>query len=58
MLIFLKGKSGLTNLTAFYNEVTDLVDGRKAVDVYLNFSKAVDTVSRSILKQTAEARAR
>lgn len=32
-----KGKSCLTNLIAFYNEMTGLVDERRAVDVvYLN----------------------
>ena len=40
------GKSCLTNLIAFYNEMTSLMDeGRTADVVYLNFSKAFDTVS-------------
>ena len=44
--------SCLTNLISFYNLVTHLVDERKAVDVvYLEFSKAFDTVSHSILLQ-------
>ncbi|KAK4817981.1 hypothetical protein QYF61_003634 [Mycteria americana] len=43
---FRKGKSGLTNLTAFYNEGTTLVDEGTAMDVvYLDFSKAFDSVS-------------
>ena len=47
---FTKGKSCLTNLIAFYEEVTRWVDDGKAVDVvYLDFSRAFDTVSHSIL---------
>ncbi|GAB0181980.1 mitochondrial enolase superfamily member 1 [Grus japonensis] len=47
---FMKGRSCLTNLISFYDQVTRLVDERKAVDViYLDFSKAFDTVSHSIL---------
>jgi len=47
---FVKGRSFLTNLICFYDQVTHLVDEGKAVDViYLKFSKAFDTVPRSIL---------
>uniref|UniRef100_A0A493TVJ9 Reverse transcriptase domain-containing protein n=1 Tax=Anas platyrhynchos platyrhynchos TaxID=8840 RepID=A0A493TVJ9_ANAPP len=47
---FMKGRSCLTNLISFYDKVTHLVDEGKAVDVvYLDFSKAFDTVSHSIL---------
>ncbi|KAK4810207.1 hypothetical protein QYF61_011801 [Mycteria americana] len=47
---FRKGSSCLTNLISFYDEATRLLDERKAVDVvYLDFSKAFDTVSHSIL---------
>ncbi|CAM4569227.1 unnamed protein product [Caretta caretta] len=47
---FTKGKSCLTNLVAFYDEITGSVDERKAVDVlFLDFSKAFDMVSHSIL---------
>ena len=49
---FTKDRSSLTNLISFYDLVTRLVDEGKAVDVvYLDFSKAFDTVSLSILLQ-------
>jgi len=47
---FTKGKSCLTNLTAFYSGMTGWLDEGRAVDVvYLDFSKAFDTVSYNIL---------
>ena len=46
----IKGRSCLTNLITFYDWATRLVDEGKAVDVvYLDFSKAFDMVSDSIL---------
>ncbi|RMC14279.1 hypothetical protein DUI87_09371 [Hirundo rustica rustica] len=47
---FRRGRSCLTNLISFYDQVTRLVDAGKAVDVvYLDFSKAFDPVSHSTL---------
>lgn len=42
---FTKGKSRLTNLIAFYSEVTSFVDdGRTVCVVYLDFSRQADKV--------------
>jgi len=46
---FTKGRSCLTDLIVFYDGITDWVDEGRAVDVvYLDFSKAFDTVSYNI----------
>uniref|UniRef100_A0A8B9E1L1 Reverse transcriptase domain-containing protein n=1 Tax=Anser cygnoides TaxID=8845 RepID=A0A8B9E1L1_ANSCY len=51
---FTKGKSCLTNLIAFYEDITRWTDDGKAVGVvYLDFSKAFDTLSHSILAAKA-----
>ncbi|KAK4818742.1 hypothetical protein QYF61_018729 [Mycteria americana] len=45
---FTEGKSCLTNLITFYDEVTGLADEGRAVDIVsLDFSKAFGTVSRN-----------
>lgn len=45
-----KGRSCLTNLASFYDQVTYLVDEGKVVDnAYLDYSKAFGTVSHSTL---------
>ena len=52
---FTKGKSCLTNLIASYDGMTGWVGEGRAVDVvYLDFSKAFDTVSHNILLREAQ----
>ncbi|GAB0177176.1 mitochondrial enolase superfamily member 1 [Grus japonensis] len=47
---FTKGKSCLSNLITFCDDMTSLVDEGRSVDVvYLDFSKAFDTISHNIL---------
>ena len=53
----MQGRSCLTNLISFEGKVSRLVDEGVAVDVfYLEFSKAFDTVSHSLLPETLTAR--
>ena len=53
---FMKGRSCLTNQISFYDQVTRLANEGKTVDVvYLDFSKAIDTVSQSILLEKLAA---
>jgi len=53
---FMKGRSRLTNLIFFYDQVTHLVDEGKSMDViYPDFSKTFDTVPHSILLEKLAA---
>jgi len=55
---FMKGRSCLTNLISFYDKVTHVVEEGKAVDiVYLDFSKAIDNISCSIVLEKLAAHA-
>jgi len=54
---FMRGRSSLTSLISFYDQATHPVDEGKAVDImYLDFSKAFDTVSHSALPEKLAAR--
>lgn len=46
----MKGKSCLTNLISFYDEMTSLMDEGRAMDIaYLDSSRAFVTLSHNIL---------
>ncbi|GAB0205540.1 mitochondrial enolase superfamily member 1 [Grus japonensis] len=52
---FTKNKSCITNLVAFYNGVTALVDMRRKTNViYLKFCKAIDAVPQNIVVDNLE----
>ncbi|RMC06338.1 hypothetical protein DUI87_15769 [Hirundo rustica rustica] len=54
---FRRGRSCLTNLISFYDQVTHLVDaGRAVAVVYLEFNRAFDTVSHSRVLDKLAAR--
>ena len=53
---FWKGRSCLTNLLRFLNEVTDGLDRGESVDViFLDFAKAFDKVPHERLQRKIEA---
>lgn len=52
---FIKGKSCLTSLMAFYDRATELVDGGKAIDiVYLGSCKVLNTDLHDLLVSNQE----
>ncbi|KAF4804121.1 hypothetical protein TURU_010490 [Turdus rufiventris] len=53
---FRRGRSCLTNLVSFYDQVTRLVDAGTVDLVYLEFSKAFGTVSHSTLLEKLAVR--
>lgn len=54
-LLIQEGQVLLDYLISFYDKVIHFMDERKAVNVYLEFNKALDTISHSIFLEILSA---